>query len=106
MTIKERIEYYTYPQGEHLLWLGATNLEGYGQIKVGGQMRDVHRLAWVKDHGFIPKGLQVNHTCDIPPCIDPNHLGLGTPRDNMQDKVLAGHVPSTNQKKATTWHRQ
>lgn len=49
-----------------------------------------HRKAWELLHGPIPDGLLVLHTCDNPPCIRPDHLFLGTHRDNQQDKWAKG----------------
>jgi hypothetical protein len=62
--------------------------DGYGRLSfMGGQLVSAHRLAWELTHGPIPDGLEVLHTCDTPPCINPDHLFLGTQLDNIADKV-------------------
>jgi hypothetical protein len=51
-----------------------------------------HRLAYVLEHGEIPKGLQVNHLCNFRACINPKHLYLGTQSDNMKDRAKDGKL--------------
>lgn len=46
-----------------------------------------HKWAWEKIHGPVPKGLFVCHKCDNPRCENLEHLFLGTPLQNMQDKM-------------------
>src|SRR5213595_2463827 len=65
-------------------WPGSRNKRGYGLTKLRGE-NYAHRAAWVETFGVIPKGLNLCHHCDNPPCIRPAHLFLGTHRDNMQD---------------------
>ena len=86
MRPQERLNNYTYVQEGHLLWGGVSNYQGYGLLSVGGKKMSTHRLAWEIACGPIPEGAQVNHNCDIPPCILPWHLYLGTQGDNMQDR--------------------
>ena len=45
-----------------------------------------HRKAYTEAHGEIPPGLVVRHTCDVPACIEPSHLVVGTHADNSNDR--------------------
>ena len=74
------------------LWSGAINDTGYGQIKINNVTKYAHRLSWELINGPIPPGLYICHKCDVRRCINPNHLFLGTPKDNMQDAVKKGRV--------------
>jgi len=73
------------------LWTAGTFWHGYGQfsyVREQGKTQIVyaHRFAYRITKGKIPKGLFVCHSCDNPPCCNPNHLFLGTHEDNMQDR--------------------
>lgn len=64
---------------------------GYARVSVSGRGRlYAHRWAYELAFGPIPKGLQVCHKCDEPRCVNPDHLFLGTLRDNMADKFSKG----------------
>ena len=71
-------------------WTRSKNHDGYGGIKISGQVRAAHRVAYELWTGPIPGGLCVLHTCDNPPCCNPSHLWLGTRIDNNRDKVQKG----------------
>lgn len=70
-------------------WLGATTKQGYGHIIRGGGQRNgyiqAHRAAWELLVGPIPDGLCLCHHCDNKHCVRPEHLFLGTKKDNKQD---------------------
>jgi len=66
-------------------WLGATTPNGYGIISINYRNRGTHRLAYELATGVAPGELFVCHTCDNPPCCNPAHLYLGTPKDNTRD---------------------
>ncbi len=69
---------------------GYRSVKGYGEIKVDGRMEKAHRQAWVLHHGPIPEGMHVMHSCDNPPCVNIEHLTLGTNDDNVADRVAKG----------------
>ena len=49
-----------------------------------------HRLIYEQCFGEIPKGAVIRHKCDEPSCINPEHLEIGTPKDNTQDMIDRG----------------
>lgn len=59
----------------------------YGRIRDRGKLRLAHRVSWEIEHGSIPDGKLVLHTCDNPKCVRPDHLFLGDHEVNMADKV-------------------
>ena len=72
------------------LWFGACVPAGYGVTHYDGRQQYAHRVAWQLEKGAIPPGILVLHTCDMPACINVNHLFLGTGADNMADKMSKG----------------
>jgi hypothetical protein len=71
------------------VWTNATNGH-YGKIGVEGRPVSVHRVSWELHYGPVPEGLLVLHHCDEQLCVKPDHLFLGTHRDNTQDMVQKG----------------
>lgn len=67
-------------------WQGGTNNIGYGMIRDEKKMRTTHRVSYEEHNNVkIPRYLCVCHSCDNPICVNPNHLWLGTMKDNMDD---------------------
>lgn len=90
-------------------WQAGTFAKGYGMFNIrrdeyGKQHTEyAHRIAYVLAKGDIPPGLVVRHTCDNPPCCNPDHLLLGTQADNINDAAVQGHysVPRPSIQKIT-----
>lgn len=65
---------------------------GYGSARANGKNDVCHRISYKDCVGPIPKGLVVRHACDNPICCNPNHLDLGTQKDNMDDALIRGRL--------------
>lgn len=82
------------------LWSGSTMIVGYGKIRVGHSKDfSAHRISYAAKHGSIPQGMCVLHHCDVRACVNPDHLFLGTKKDNSQDMVRKGRNFSPASKK-------
>lgn len=93
MIYVERFHRHTEPEPNSgcLLWIGARFANGYGRVRLSTTKTMVaHRLAWILEHGLIPAGLCACHRCDTRPCVNTDHLFLGTNHDNILDCVAKG----------------
>lgn len=89
--IKDRLMAKVRRYGGCWLWTGAKITSGYGVMVVNRQKKYVHRLSYATFIGDIGDKL-VCHSCDVPACINPKHLWIGTDRDNSIDRDTKGRV--------------
>lgn len=90
--LKERL-YSRVNKTENGCWefVGALR-SGYGAIKFKNKIMGTHRVSYELSYGDIPEGFLVCHKCDNRKCINPDHLFLGTHKDNMQDCLVKGRM--------------
>lgn len=78
--------------GDCWIWKKCKTKSQYGRAIYGGLGYPAHRLAYILAKGPIPKGLFVCHKCDVPACCNPEHLFLGTTKDNIRDMISKGRA--------------
>lgn len=80
-------------EGGCLVWFGDKDSNGYGRLRhAGSKCYPAHRLMFELRKGPIPEGLKIRHTCDNPPCINPDHLIIGTQKQNVADMFERGRA--------------
>ena len=80
--------FWSYVHKTDSCWLWRGHIEnGYGRLCFNRKDTRAHRVAWTLTHGNIPGGLLVLHKCDVRLCVRPDHLFLGTTRDNVNDAI-------------------
>jgi len=77
------------------VWTAGKRHDGYGQCWVGNKTRTTHRTAWEITNGPVPINISgaptyILHRCDVPTCCNPDHLWIGTQKDNMDDMANKG----------------
>lgn len=86
--IKDRV--CTHPGTGCWEWAMAVSEQGYGVAAVGQKKASSHRIAYAAFVADIPAGINVCHRCDNPSCCNPEHLFLGSQKDNIQDCIRKG----------------
>lgn len=74
-------------------WQKATDKHGYGLVTWKCKQWFAHRFAYMAFSGVDPKHQLVRHKCDNRKCCNPEHLELGTPKDNTEDAIKRGRFP-------------
>ena len=91
--LASRIESLSTPEpntGCHL-WAGTVvKSTGYGEIKIDGKKVSAHCASWIAHRGEIPSGSVVMHKCDVRSCVNPDHLSVGSRKDNSSDMSKKG----------------
>lgn len=101
-TIIDRFEAKAYPEPNSgcWLWTGAVNERGYGQIRINGKTVAAHRTSYQIYVGNIPNGLQIDHLCKNPSCVNPQHLEPVSAQENVR-RSTSGQVTAALQRKKT-----
>jgi hypothetical protein len=94
-TVQERMLRYISPEPNSgcWLWTGSTTVLGYGQIGAGGRYGKplmAHRVSYEMHIGPIPKGLELDHLCRVPCCVNPKHLSPVTHAENLRRGTCGG----------------
>lgn len=78
-----------------LEWTRCLNTDGYPRAVIDGNNNSkVHRVVWELFNNETASGYVIRHTCDNPKCINPKHLVIGTPQDNVKDRTDRNRVNS------------
>lgn len=97
------LEQVVHERGSDCWWfpLGTTNHGGYKSFEWNRKKILAHRFAYELFKGEIPNGMYVLHSCDTPPCVNPEHLRIGTNADNNRDRVEHGRQGTNGWEKRT-----
>jgi HNH endonuclease len=71
-------------------WIWNGDPDKYGSFFVNQRSMKAHRFSWEMVNGTVPENMDLLHRCDVPGCVNPAHLFLGTHADNMADMVAKG----------------
>lgn len=67
------------------IWKGGKDSKGYGLFSYRSRVMAAHRYSYSRNKERLRAGYLVCHSCDNPSCVNPDHLYLGTHKDNMKD---------------------
>jgi hypothetical protein len=91
------------PSGCHE-WTGPRNNRGYGRFLLDGRQLMANRWLYQQIKGPIPAGMHLCHSCDNPPCVNLDHLWVGTASENMRDMSAKGRFRNQNTGKTHCVH--
>jgi HNH endonuclease len=87
-------KYIPEPNSGCWIWLGTLHEGGYGEFRYkGGKRVRAHVYSYRVHKGKVPRGKFVLHTCDLRPCVNPDHLYVGTKKQNTADCIRRDRFP-------------
>lgn len=99
MEVEERfwskVDFDAHDVGRCWPWTARVNRDGYGQFCVSPQMVGAHRVSYELERGSIPAGMELDHLCSLPACVNPWHL---EPVSHVEN-VRRGRVGAANRSK-------
>ena len=89
--------------GHCMAWKYGLNRDGYGTLTIDGRQELAHRAVFIQTQGTIPEGMQINHLCNRPYCVQPSHLYAGSKQDNRDDSRIFSQHELMNAPWALHW---
>ena len=95
LCLEEAFQNKTERQGDCLIWTGHKNTAGYGQMVSKRKSILAHRYSWERVNGKIPDGMEIDHKCWNPSCVNIEHLRLATSSQNGAYRRSAKKIASS-----------
>lgn len=97
-TEEAQLRFWSYvdrnADAECWIWRGDRSRFGHGRFLFLGNRTQAHRYAYELTHGPLSDAAILCHKCDVPGCVNPSHMFVGTQKDNIQDSVRKGRWPT------------
>lgn len=105
MTAKERFDAKVEKSDKCWMWTASKDSAGYGKMYFEGRVVGAHRISFLLHNGDIPEGYEVDHECHVVACVNPDHLRLATPKQNVEHRNGA-QANNTAGVRGVRWHKR